>query len=79
LNNGVPFTARRIKNIIVPSKTPKIATPLGKGLTLVVDVVEEDEAGDEADCLEVELLVVVARMGIELRPSVVMSRQTRRP
>lgn len=56
---------------MVPFKTLEIATPLGKGLTLV-DGVGADEVADGV--LEVALPVVVARMDIDFMPLVATSR-----
>lgn len=46
----------------------------GIGLTLVVDVVGADGVADEVAFLEAELLVVVAKTDIGLKPLVVPSR-----
>lgn len=78
-NSGVPFTARRRKSIKTPSRTPKIATLPGTGLTPVaVDAVEADPVVDEVVFPEVVPPAVVARTDIERRPLVVPNRWTRR-
>lgn len=56
------------------SRTPKIATLPGTGLTFAVDVVEA--ADEAASFLEAVLPVAVAKTDVELRPLVVPSRET---